>query len=63
MPLSLKERQQRWRNKKKSTSEGLADYKRAEHDRYERRKETGSRKLVRDMTAREHRMQQKQELS
>jgi len=56
MPLSAKERQQR---KKKSTPEGLAEYKRAEHERYEHRKQTGSRKLVKDMSAREHRMQLK----
>lgn len=57
MPLSAKERQQRWRDRKKSTQEGLAEYKRAEHERYEHRKQTGSRKLVKDMSAREHRMQ------
>ena len=59
MPMSAKERQQRWRDRKKSTPEGLAEYKRAEHDRYEHRKQTGSRKLVKDMSAREHRMQRK----
>ena len=59
MPLSVKERQQRWRDRKKSTPEGLAEYQHAEHDRYERRKQTGSRKLVKDMSTREHRMQRK----
>ena len=59
MPLSAKEQQQRWRDKKKSTPEGLAEYKRAEQQRYVHRKETGSRKLVKDMTAREHRVVRK----
>jgi len=42
---------------KKSTPEGLLAYRQSEHDRYERRKQLGSRKLVKDMSTREHRMQ------
>jgi len=59
MPLSAKERQQRWRDKKKSTHNGLAEYKCAEHERYLRRKQTGSRKLVKDMSEQEHRIQKR----
>ena len=36
---------------------GLLAYRQSEHDRYERRKQLGSRKLVKDMSTREHRMQ------
>ena len=43
--------------KKKSTPEGLLAYRQSERDRYERRKQLGSRKLVKDMSTREHRMQ------
>lgn len=57
MPMTAKERQQRWRDKKKSTPGGQAEYRHAEKIRYKRRKETGSRKLVAAMTDREHRMQ------
>jgi len=61
MPLSAKERQQRWRDKKKPTPEGLLAYRQSEHDRYERRKQLGSRKLVKDLSTREHRMQMRLE--
>jgi len=59
MPLSAKERQQRWRDKKKSTHNALAEYKCAEHERYLRRKQTGSRKLVKDMSEQEHHIQKR----
>jgi len=52
MPLLAKERQQRWRDKKSTSA-----YRQSEHDRYGRRKQLGLRKLVKDMSTREHRMQ------
>ena len=53
IPLLAKERQQRWRDKKVY----ICIYRQSEHDRYGRRKQLGLRKLVKDMSTREHRMQ------
>jgi hypothetical protein len=55
MPLSGAERARRHREKLKQNPALYSEYLRKEHERYERRKEEGSIKLVHDMTNREKR--------
>ena len=56
-PKSAKERQKQWRDRKKLNAAAHEEYLQRERGRYARRKETGSRKCVKDMTPREHRRQ------
>ena len=56
-PKSGKERSKAWRDRVKNNPDAYEDYLKKERERYSRRKEIGSRKLVADMTGREHRRQ------
>lgn len=58
-PISGKERQRRWRERKKADTESHEKYLQAERDRYAQRKLAGKRKAVADMTPREQRKQRK----
>ena len=58
-PKSVKERSKTWRDRLKEDPEAYQKYLQKERERYKQRKETGSRKLVQDMTPREHRKQTK----
>ena len=58
-PLTGKQRQQQWRNRKKTDSETHELYLQAERERYARRKAVGKRKVIADLMPREQRKQRK----
>jgi len=59
MPLTAKERQQRWRERQKANTTTHEQYKQAERMHYVKHKQTGSRKLACQMGEREHRAQRR----
>ena len=59
-PKSTKERSREWRECMRANPEPWEAYKQNEKGKYLRRKETGSRKLVKDMSDGEQRTQRKQ---